>query len=273
MVRTSQKQLREDGRQVVVQLLRKRGWRLVPDIDQFVEEVLATLELEDVEGPEQDAEATRKLVKREAIRRYCIIMHESSQANGTQRQKRAFEESWAYLFPLALYKTEDEAQAQEYTQQALIKIWQKGNQCTDPGRFLGWARVVLLNEIRMGIRGNKEKATTTWTDMSAEDQEDLWEQKLEKMISGEKVPLRPPEDSVIRNRLIQRLREALGVALHSPAQRAVIEGLFIEGLGFGSIAEKLDTTPSNVHVLKSRALAHLRQDEQFRRTLLELLEE
>jgi len=267
---TNQKQFQEHGQQIVFRLLRKRDWKLVSNEDRFAEGILTALDLLGQDG--RDAEEVRKLVERETVRQYSIVLYESSRADGTSRQQRAFEELWTYLFPTALYRTKDEERAKEYTQRALIKTWEKGTQCTDPGRFLGWVRMVLLREVLMDARKDKKKPVMTWTDVDKPDSENPWEQVTEAT-SEDGRELRLLEKDILEEEKVQRFREALAAALSSEAQRIVIEGLFIEGLGVQAIAERLNTTPSNVYTLKSRALSRLRKNGQFRRILLELQEE
>ena len=86
-------------------MLQQRGWKLILDVDQFVEEVLTVFEHLESDG--YDAEVVRKLIVREATRRYSTVLYESARSDGTRKQQQAFQELWDYLFPFALYKTGD----------------------------------------------------------------------------------------------------------------------------------------------------------------------
>lgn len=256
----------QQARQYVQQFLGNRGWQLVSESGQFEEKCLSSISL--LEAQAWGRDEIERVVRRETTRLYSIVIYEAVQMEGTRRQRRAFQELWDYLLPVALYRTRDEEQAQEYTQRTLLKIWEKWRQCKDPDRFLGWARVILLNEIRMAARKRKRHPTSPWDGLSRQERENAWEQTI---AGGEGKQQRPSERRIASHESIQRLRQALEAALRSDQQRSVIEGLFIEGLGFKAVAERLDTTPSNVYTLKSRALSRLREDEVFQRTLEDLV--
>lgn len=252
----------EYGTRLISQALEKREWELISDIDQFAEHILGTLEHLD-----SNVDDVEKVIKRETVHQYSIVLYEASRANGTPSQQQAYKELWTYLFPVALYKTQDQERAEECTQQTLIQIWKKGHQCTDPGRFLGWAKVVLLRQILMSARKDHQGPNVmTWTEISQERSENSWEETTEL---GE--PLKTPEEEIYEKEEIELLCQALNEALPSQAQRTVIEGLFIQGMGFAAVAEMLNTTPSNVYTLKSRALSSLRGNEQFRRLLADIV--
>ena len=259
---------RENGKQVVVQQLRQRGWELVADVDQFAQSILAGVAASAADR--KDAKAARRRITRETLRGYSSLLYECLRSEDPKRKTRAFEELWEYLYPIALYKTRDEGRAKEVAQRALIKAWEKGSQCRDPDRFLGWAKVVLLSEIRMEARRAGRTQTVAWSQGGEDGRETLLEQMVRRA-SREGISARPVESGVFRDKAVQHLRRALAAALESEARRFVIEAFFIEGLGFKAIAEKLETTPSNVYTLKSRALAQLRDDEEFRRILSELV--
>jgi RNA polymerase sigma factor (sigma-70 family) len=266
-MQTDQEQPVELAKHVVAETLCQRGWQLVADPDGFASRVLTAV-LDRV-GAEQDPAGLEKGLARETVRQYAILLHDVSRLDGTPVQRRAFEELWCYLFPFALYKVRDEGQAQECTQRALVKVWEKGHQCEDPSGFLGWAKMILVNEVRMSFR---KKQPLTWTDLDDEEANGEIEERIVQNPPKAGGALRPVENELAAVELTARLQEELRRALRSSAQRAVIEGVYIEGLGYKAIAERLGTTPSNIYTLKSRALDRLRRDRQFRHSLRELLE-
>lgn len=82
-----------------------------------------------------------------------------------------------------------------------------------------------------------------------------------------------PDRALLRRESQARLVTALERTLRSSQQRRVIIGLFIEEKGVLELAQELDTTPTNVYALKSRALARLRGDQDFMETLADLVRE
>jgi RNA polymerase sigma factor (sigma-70 family) len=230
-----------------------------------VEEVVHVLA---TQGIRQD-ETLKKQVIREVMQHYSSILYEAVEAEGTEEQQRAFKELWAYLYPIAYYKSGTQEHAEESTQSALVKIWEKSRQCKDPERFLGWSKVVLLNEVRMSYRTQSREKSITETDLRNDREEDVVEQVTTQ--SHKSINIRAIEDRITGYEKTQRLHEVLQSALRSENQQIVIEGLFFQGLEIGTLAKGLNTSPSNIYTLKSRALSRLRENQEFLHALDDLL--
>jgi RNA polymerase sigma factor (sigma-70 family) len=258
---------RAEPKEQIRRYLEKRGWELVSNFDRFATRVLAAAQSR---ASAAGMEGIERNLERETIRLYSSVLYQSLQVERSTAYRRVLEELWTYLFPLALYKTRDEELAKECIQRTLIKVWQKHDQCSDPERFLGWAKVVLLNEIRMYFREEKGAREIPETDLDI--QETQPGEQILATLHTTNGSQRPLENGVVQMETVQRLRDVLRVTLHSEAQSLVIEGLFIHNMGVKAMAETLGTNPSNVYVLKSRALKRLRQDEQFVQLLAELVE-
>lgn len=259
-------------RDVVERELQRRNWQLMTsiEIEKLIEEI--TVDLLSPSRMPADFETLRGEIIRTTIGRYAVLLFESSRLEGTQKQKQAFRELWAYLYPYALYKTSDQERAQEYTQRALIKIWERGDQCRDPRGFLGWCKVVALNEIRMDYRKNSKLDFVSPSELgdNMEERDIRWSNPGEGDVT---VTGRPLEKDIARQESIQRLRAALKTALRSKKQYAVIEGVFLRGMGVRDLAHNLGTSPSNIHTLKSRALSRLRETQEVMRALEEFLKQ
>ena len=134
----------------------KRGWQLVQDEKAFASEVCSEVHQRGL----ADAAKERVAIERAAVRHYCIILHAACRETDSQRQRRAFEELWQYLYRVALYKTHAPDLAQDLAQQALQKAWQKSSQCREPGSFLNWATLILINEIREYYRSQRRHEET-----------------------------------------------------------------------------------------------------------------
>ena len=218
----------------------------------------------------QDWEKLRETLLLGLFARYSAVLHESVQSDRPKRQDRALQELWKYLYPIALYKTEDEVWAQDVAQRALIAAWRERARCRDRGRFLAYAKRILVNEILMDIRRARRHPLEPWPEPDENGREDALEQRLRSR-SGEVLWARPVEIEVLDEETIECIRRALAAALPSERRYRVIVGFFVEGRGFKEIAEELDTKPSNVHTLKFRALAQLRGDEEFHRRFRDCL--
>lgn len=265
----------ERCRAVVLEALAKRGWQLVQDQTKFVEEICTEVRERGLGNWEQ----VHIALERTTIRHYCHVLHEACAKPGAPCQKHAFEELWRYLYPIALYKTHQADLAQECTQQALEKIWRKLSQCREPGSFLSWTTLILINEIREYYRGKGQREAkseeTYWIDHEtieiemgrSDDAEE--ESKLSQS--------RTTQDNADLDRVItdETQRELLAIIVecikNSQQQRILIESFFNDK-GYKEIAEQLGITVGNVHVLRHRALLKLRKCDAFTRYIEEQLQ-
>jgi DNA-directed RNA polymerase specialized sigma24 family protein len=72
-----------------------------------------------------------------------------------------------------------------------------------------------------------------------------------------------PFQIAVRGELHAQLIAAIRACLKSEDQQTVVMGCFLNDRGFKDLAEELHTTPGNIQVMKSRALARLRHCEVF----------
>jgi RNA polymerase sigma factor (sigma-70 family) len=257
-------------------LLAQKGWGLVSAEDEtFVESVLTDAEHRLAEGSSRLS--TEKVVERAVTHRYCEVLYTACRMNGTPRQRQAFEELWRYLYGVACYRVGgNEDLAEECAQRALVKVWEKLDQCRDPGSFLKYAAMILLNEVRAEWKKGARRVPVEreW----AEGDDKRWERREwseaemsggderegESILqAGQSTPVPMPEDEVLREDIRTQLVEIVKECVNSARQQAVIIELFLRERGVKEVAELLDTTPSNVYTLKSRALAKLRKCSAF----------
>jgi RNA polymerase sigma factor (sigma-70 family) len=260
-------------------ILARWGWRLL------AAEELAQRAEAHLMGSGRGAVTSLQIIRHAALRLYG---HELYQACGHQDvaiRERAFTELWNYLYPIALYRAEDAAMAQDATQETLLTVWEKRTQCRDPHSFLNWATMIVINQVRAVFRRVSMIAPGEGERQPGEDGAPRWQRREVLMadlrgdeqdseredVQFELVEEAGPERALLRRESQAQLVAALERALRSPRQRRVIIGLFIEEKGVLELARELDTTPTNVYTLKSRALARLGRDRDFKETLADLL--
>jgi len=223
----------------------------------------------------------RRVIQHAVLRLYGRELYQACGHPDGAMQERAFSELWAYLYPIAFYRTRDTALAQDATQQTLLTVWEKRTRCRDPHSFLNWATMILINQVRgifrqasMVVPGEEEEAVEGQTprrEWREVPMADLWGNDRDREFEL-KEEVRP-DRALLRRESQARLVTALEKALRSPQQRRVIIGLFIEEKGLLELAQELGITPANVYTLKSRALARLRRRQDFLEVLADLAEE
>jgi RNA polymerase sigma-70 factor (ECF subfamily) len=234
-------------REIILKTLADHGWQLAEDQEQFAVEICAEICQRGIADTTQE----RTAIQRAVMRHYCVILHAACAESNTSRQRRAFVELWNYLFPIALYKTHDAALAQDLAQQSLEKIWKHWVQCKDPASFLGYVRMVLINEIRDWFRKNN-RATL-------EPIDEIVEIGTNPVSVQSGTEAERAENDDLRRQLLDVIEKCL----KDPRQRAIIIESFLNECGYKEIAEMLDITVGNVHVLRHRALQTLRKCQVF----------
>ena len=123
-------------------------------------------------------------------------------------------------------------------------------------------------------RGKGEKAVWEAREITETDLQIRGEEKRDRAEiwrlggrPGTSVTQEPKITGVMRARVEQAIRRCL----RSKQQQAVIIGLFLDQKGLKEVADLLGKKVENVYVLKSRALARLRECEEFLRVLEDLL--
>lgn len=255
-------------REVVTRELQKRGWTLV-STEALLPRVLEELRARFGE-PAAILPAT---IQRATVRCYARVLFDSCGQDATQKQHRAFEELWDYLYPRAVYRLHDAHAAQDATQQTLVKIFQKRAMCRDAGNFLRWSEQILVREIIERFREQYERRLTERGIEYVPHEigfEDLGENvNGESNQSGE--ILADPKQDTPAAALTEPMREALVAALRACLQnerqvRVIVE-LFIHDKSFLEVSEQLQTTPLNVQVIRTRALKILRECAEMQRLI------
>lgn len=234
-------------RETVNLLLTRHGWQLL-ERDEFIRHTLQSLD----EGIATDAYRAATNVYAHALYRAC------SWAEGPERQNLGYRELFRYLYDSALRRYPD--LCEDATQRALERIYATFERCRQPGAFLAFAFHQLMDAVRTLRR--QERPTT---------------RSLEAPVDVDRTPLAellpdPQQDDVARRVIDHELR----VSFHRLAsefqqkhpravqQFAALWMKYVEGLDDKTISQKLNTSVSNVYVLRSRALKKLQAEEQWR---------
>jgi RNA polymerase sigma factor (sigma-70 family) len=252
-------------RRIVRAMLAKQGWQL-EDPDTLANAISQEL-------AEQQASDTE--IQRATIRHYCVVLHTACSDQGSARQRRAFEELWNYLYPMALYRVHNDAElAEDMTQQALEKTWKNLAHCRNTGSFLSYSALILINEIRQHFRkkfkreaNSKEPdwfeiemTETALSGFGSEDEPDG--SKLFVENSGDEALLK-----VMGDEAGKELLEILQKCLKNPLHRAVLNDLFFDDKVPTEVASAHGITVDHVFVCRNRGLKALRQCDTFIRFL------
>jgi len=264
-------------------LLQQRDWRLVSRVEEFIKQVAG--EIGSQVKTAAPASNFQELVRLTVFRQYSSVLYGACRERSSVQQQRAFEEIWAYVYPIVLNRLHHPDRAQECAQRTVVKIWQKLNQCRDARSFLHWVAVAAINEYRDVMRSEFRSSDTALADTNGQPQK--WERRFE--VESDSAPrdtqsahvglektgasvraLGPRlDDATTRSRLVQTIQHCLAASL---AQQAVILELFLNERGVKETADQLHTTVGNIYVLKARALQTLRNCEQFMSVLEDWLD-
>lgn len=236
---------------VVCRLLDRHDWRLL-DQPEFSAQVRTRAQ----ETGASDDEAVTTL----AINLYCQVWHAACGDAG-QRRERAYIELAHYLYDRACHKYGDAEMAREITQDAIVLVAEQLENCQNPGAFMAFALLKLWNAATTYFRRrDRQRAHTA----------PLPDEHAAARFRGRAVPSpQSPEttavDRAMRQALLARLEEIVHQAPRARNQLRAVFFKFLHGYSDEEIAEALDTSVSNVYVLRSRGLKRLRQDAVLRR--------
>lgn len=264
----------------ICRVLARRDWRLTsfPEVacglQQFTDRVRARLSSW-MEEKEKAVTITPELIERAIKHEYCHILYRACNLRNTAAEERAMVELWHWTYPIVRSKIGHEKDAEDIAQQALIKIWEKSPQVKDPGAFLGWASMVTVNEVLMFYRRTRRRdqfvtSVKAWGDETPSDEDNeyaaslaAYEQALRADIANG-LMLDESEQTILYwlEKCIPR----------SAAQRLVIMEHVVRERKLDEVANLLDTTLTNVYLLKHRALRSLRTCIDLLRMLCETVQ-
>jgi len=206
-------------------------------------------------------------------------------------QAEAFALLGRYLYQIAYNLVRDRAQlrdlAEDCTQEALVTIWHSLDGVEDPDRFLSWAARVVINKVydacrRLGVGlGSDQVAQDTTVarrrrvPLSKQDSlDELRETGSQLQETVATAPGASPEAAFSQRELLELLTTTIArhPVLSSQSKVVLIRG-YLNDWDDGVLAAALHTSRSNVHTIRSRDLAHLRNDTTFLRLLQAYMKE
>jgi RNA polymerase sigma factor (sigma-70 family) len=206
-------------------------------------------------------------------------LHEGCLSVDEHKRSAAFEQLGGLLHRIALARLRARPQlAEECAQEAMVTIWRRlsaGRGPREPERFVSWSARIVVNKALDEIRKREPSPQVHRSKRVAQSrQTSLDAPRLDgERTLGELLPDAEALDAEERaayldvRRTLTRLAEVEGVSERS---RVVLARGFLEGVEDEELADLLGTTRANVHVIRCRDLAKLREDESFLAQLSEL---
>ena len=167
------------------------------------------------------------------------------------------------MYGLAFRLTTDVQEAEDLSQETLLKAWLHCPELKNPAAVKSWLRTICVNEFRMKIRKQASTPLSFTDDMEALEQEGS--------LLTESIP--SPVEEVIVSEEVERLRDGCFLAMAGKLplnQRAAFSLVDMFGLSIPETAEILDVTPKAVKGLLYRARLSL---ESFFRDHCGILDE
>ena len=168
-----------------------------------------------------------------------------------------------FVYGLAFRLTTDVQEAEDLSQETLLKAWLHCPELKNPAAVKSWLRTICVNEFRMKIRKQASTPLSFTDDMEALEQEGS--------LLTESIP--SPVEEVIVSEEVERLRDGCFLAMAGTLplnQRAACSRVDMFGLSIPETAEILDVTPKAVKGLLYRARLSL---ESFFRDHCGILDE
>ena len=168
-----------------------------------------------------------------------------------------------FVYGLAFRLTTDVQEAEDLSQETLLKAWLHCPELKNPAAVKSWLRTICVNEFRMKIRKQASTPLSFTDDMEALEREGS--------LLTESIP--SPVEEVIVSEEVERLRDGCFLAMAGKLplnQRAAFSLVDMFGLSIPETAEILDVTPKAVKGLLYRARLSL---ESFFRDHCGILDE
>lgn len=268
-------ELRERCRRSVRHMLGSREWKLVSDESDLAEEVEAEVE---ARLPYLRTQSLATVIEYAIIKRYGYRWHAACHANGTLRQRRAFEELDTLLYRAALKHLDgDENLAQDCVQSTLENVWKNLDRINDPGSFMWWVLKILRNQAYHLRTRDKHKRIDPLTGQDTWDENLLQENGDAEHEGGTspgtaKLNGTPTDQAQTMNEDIRaKLEASIRQCLNNKNHQEVIIKTFLDDKSRVEVSEELQISPEVVSVLKNRAIKHLQECKDFLTLLEELL--
>lgn len=250
------------SRQVVGDVLTKRGWKLVEDEETFVVEVWQELQrrLQLISPALQKRRSLVKVIEDATIRRYNHLWYGACGEPGTLRQQQAFTELHQYLSPIAhLQANNNRYIAEESTQEALTIVCQKLKQVHDPGSFASWAGRIVSNEVIRRAQKTQKRKEISESDLRRPNQ------RAESLLESKSAAITPPQAQPTDAQHIPSIVESLirRCLRRSQQRQEVMIRRFLLQKEVEQVANELSMTHKKVYALTYKARQTLRKCQLF----------
>lgn len=189
----------------------------------------------------------------------AAALHAACQPDAAaEGQVAAYEALWAYLYRITFFLVRDQpdaaAMAQDYAQNALLRIHRRLADCREPAAFLGWSRRIATNLVLDDMRRRRRLVPldeATWDDVT--------------LGAGASQTRRDVETRAGQSWLDQQLAATIGGAPLSDRSRRLVIGRFLENVPDEELAAResalaeRDIRPSHIQVTRAKNIAKLRQ--------------
>lgn len=229
----------------ITHVLAKRGWSLINQTETriwnaFVEEAAALAGQIDVTQP---VDQTR--LDRAVIGAYCPVLHAVCAEDGSERQRRAFEELWRWVYPRVYQRVDSAEDAEDVSQEVMRKVYENLHQVTDPRGFLAWVNKISFRTLTRHYKNQDRRKQREEGAIDAGENGDA----LDAL--ADPVDLLEVEVSIAEDDLVRMIFDCLSEGRRRQAE--VLVALVFEELTVAEVAQTFETTPANIHLLYFRA--------------------
>jgi RNA polymerase sigma factor (sigma-70 family) len=159
-------------------------------------------------------------------------LHERLRSGDQTARDQLYQQLYVSFRILARHRIKDWNDAEETVQAAMVKVTSKIDQLADPERFPAWAHMILKNEVIDYYRNAQTRR-----------------RRESNLDAGGMPHVSPAEDPDLKMRLKECLKKVNAVF----AKHARILNFRYQGYGTEEICRRMSITPSNLHVILSRA--------------------
>jgi RNA polymerase sigma factor (sigma-70 family) len=201
-------------------------------------------------------------------------LYQACRASTEPQRTEAYQRLGRLLYRVAWQRVRHDPQlyplAEEAMQETLAIVWQRlsADQGPAPEAFVAWASAIVVNKVREGVRRLEPTSHARRTLRVALSRQVSLDAPTEPTgeALGERLADRAGSDMDVAleyGELQTLIAEIQGMdELSEPSKVVLLRG-FIEGMDDTELAELLDTSRSNVHVIRCRDLVKLRAVAPF----------
>ncbi len=236
-------------------VLASRSWGLIDQANPHVWNAV-TKEVAALTGQidaTQPVDAT--CLDRAVIGAYCPILHAACSDDGSERQRRAFEELWQWIYPRVRQRVDTAEDAEDAAQQVMVKVYPNLYQVTDPRGFLAWVNKITFRTLSSYYR--RQGRGGQFEELSIDAAEDTG--AMDELIGTEDVLEK--ELSLVEEELVRMIYQCMPPRQHRRVE--VLVALVFREMTVAEVARHMNTSQNSVYGLyfhaKEGLLEHCRE--------------